>query len=108
MDKQQGLLYSTGNYIQYPVINHRKNGKEYEKGYICMIESLCCTAEISAILYLNKFFFKKGGGPVVKILPSTAGAAGVIPDQGTKTPHAGWCGQKLKLKKTFLRNKTPK
>ena len=23
------LLYSTGNYIQYPVINH--NGKEYEK-----------------------------------------------------------------------------
>ena len=26
------LLYSTGNYIQYPVINH--NGKEYEKGYI--------------------------------------------------------------------------
>ena len=27
------LLYSTGNYIQYPVINH--NGKEYEKEYIC-------------------------------------------------------------------------
>ena len=26
------LLYSTGNYIQYPMINH--NGKEYEKGYI--------------------------------------------------------------------------
>ena len=24
-----GLLYCTGNYIQYPVINH--NGKEYEK-----------------------------------------------------------------------------
>ena len=23
------LLYSTGNYIQYPVINH--NGKEYKK-----------------------------------------------------------------------------
>ena len=28
------LLYSTGNYIQYPVINH--NGKEYEKEYIYM------------------------------------------------------------------------
>ena len=28
----KGLLYSTGNYIQYPVINH--NGKEYEKEYI--------------------------------------------------------------------------
>ena len=26
------LLYSTGNYIQYPVINHK--GKEYEKEYI--------------------------------------------------------------------------
>ena len=26
------LLYSTGNYIQYPVINH--NGKEFEKEYI--------------------------------------------------------------------------
>ena len=28
------LQYSTGNYIQYPVINH--NGKEYEKEYIYM------------------------------------------------------------------------
>ena len=26
------LVYSTGNYIQHPVINH--NGKEYEKEYI--------------------------------------------------------------------------
>ena len=26
------LLYRTGNYIQYPVINY--NGKEYEKEYI--------------------------------------------------------------------------
>ena len=31
MDKQQD---PTGNYIQYPVINH--NGKEYEKIYIYM------------------------------------------------------------------------
>ena len=28
------LLYSTGNYIQYPVINH--NGKEFDKEYIYM------------------------------------------------------------------------
>ena len=28
------LLQSTGNYTQYPVINH--NGKEYKKEYICM------------------------------------------------------------------------
>ena len=37
-------LYSTGHSIQYPVINH--NGKEY----ICITESLCCTAEFSTIL----------------------------------------------------------
>ena len=30
----KALLYSTGNYIQYPVINH--NGKEYEKECIYM------------------------------------------------------------------------
>ena len=44
------LLYSTGKYIQYPVINH--NGKEYKKEciYICITESLCCTAEINTTL----------------------------------------------------------
>ena len=42
------LLHSTGNYIQYPVINH--NGKEYEKEYICLIESLCYTAKINTTL----------------------------------------------------------
>ena len=43
------LLYSTGNYIQYPVINH--NGKEHEKNvYICITESLCCTAVINTTL----------------------------------------------------------
>ena len=48
MDKQGPKLYNTGNYIQYPVINH--NGKEYEKEYvciyICITESHFCTAEI--------------------------------------------------------------
>ena len=28
-NKNKGLLYSTGNYIQYPMISH--NGKEYQK-----------------------------------------------------------------------------
>ena len=32
------LLYSTGSYSQYPMINC--NGKEYEKTYICVTESL--------------------------------------------------------------------
>ena len=55
------LLYSTENYIQYPMINH--NGKEYFKKecvyiyvythtyiYICKTESLCCIAEINTTL----------------------------------------------------------
>ena len=47
MDKQGPKLYNTGNYIQYPMITH--NGKEYEKEYIyiCLAESLFCTAEIN-------------------------------------------------------------
>ena len=36
--KQQGFLYSKGNCIHCPVINH--NGKTYEKEYICLTESL--------------------------------------------------------------------
>ena len=44
------LLCSTGNYIQYPEINH--NGKEYEKKYLSIYvsETLCCTAEINTVL----------------------------------------------------------
>ena len=30
------------------------------------------------------------GSPVVKTLPSNAGGAELIPDQGTKIPHALW------------------
>ena len=36
------LLYSTGNQIQCPVINH--NGNEYGEQYICLTESLGCIA----------------------------------------------------------------
>ena len=38
------LLYSTENYIQYPMINNK--GKEY----ICITESLCCIAEVNTTL----------------------------------------------------------
>ena len=41
------LLCSTGNCIQYLVINH--NGRKYEKN-ICITESLCYTAEINTTL----------------------------------------------------------
>ena len=39
------LPYSTGNYIQYSVVNH--NGKTYDKEYIGIPESSCYTAEIA-------------------------------------------------------------
>ena len=44
MDKQQGPTYSTGNYIQYPVINC--NGKEI---YIYITQSLRYTVEHNVI-----------------------------------------------------------
>ena len=55
------LMYSTGNRIQYLLINHI--GKEYLKIMyiyiyvcVCVTESLCCTAEIGTTvnqLYVN-------------------------------------------------------
>ena len=53
-DKQRVLWYSTGNYIQYPLINH--NGKEHEKDYICITQSLCRTAEFNHSI-VNKLYF---------------------------------------------------
>ena len=55
--------HSTGNYIQYSVINH--NGKEYKNNaYVCVTESVCWTAELiqhcrSTMLQFKKeqFFF---------------------------------------------------
>ena len=48
--KNKFLMYSTRNYIQYLVINHK--GKEYLKKnvYIYITESLCYTAEIGTTL----------------------------------------------------------
>ena len=47
-DKNKVPLYSTGNYNQYPMINH--NRKENKKLYIYKTESPCCTAEINKTL----------------------------------------------------------
>ena len=55
MEKNKILLYSTGNYIQYPVINHK--GNEYEKEYIT--DSLlysCNKHNIANQLYFSKIF----------------------------------------------------
>ena len=38
------LLYSTGNYIQYPVINHI--GKEHEKECVCIYMYICTTKSL--------------------------------------------------------------
>ena len=45
------LLYSTGNFIQYSLMNH--DGKEYLKRmyvYTCITDSLYCTAEVNKTL----------------------------------------------------------
>ena len=54
------LLYSTENYIQYPVINY--NGKNMKKNVcvcvcVCVTESLCCATEINNII--NQLCFNK-------------------------------------------------
>ena len=54
------LLYSTGNYIQYPMMNH--NGKEYKKEYIYKTELPCFTAEINTALYMNYISIKNIDG----------------------------------------------
>ena len=43
--------YTTGNYIQYLVMNH--NEKEYKKGCIYITQSLCCTPETNIILSID-------------------------------------------------------
>ena len=42
-------LYSTGNYIQYPGINRMEKSMN-KNAYMCITESLCCTAEINTTL----------------------------------------------------------
>ena len=47
----ENLLYSTGNYIQYLIINYNgKESKKYRYTYVCITESLCCTPETNTIL----------------------------------------------------------
>ena len=49
LDKQQDSTVQHKEYIQCSVINH--HGKEHEKNvYMCIIESLCYTAEINTVL----------------------------------------------------------
>ena len=47
MDGQQGPIVSSGNCIQYPIINY--NGKEHRKK-IYIYKTLCCIPEISTIV----------------------------------------------------------
>ena len=48
MDKQQGaILYSTGNYIQYPVIKPYE--KEYEKDCVCVCVCVCVCNRVTLL-----------------------------------------------------------
>ena len=60
------LPYSTGNYIQYPGINH--NGKEYKKECICiyMYNSLCCKQKL--IHFKSLYFILRKESPGVPIM----------------------------------------
>ena len=59
MVNNEALPQSTGNCIQYPLIN--RNGKEY--AYICITESLCCIAVMNTTLYINYISIKKRRQP---------------------------------------------
>ena len=47
------LLYSTGNYIQYPMINH--NGKEYFK--MCTYLCVCVYIYIYIYIYMYTYIY---------------------------------------------------
>ena len=47
------LLYSTGHYIQYPVINH--NESKYENIYVCIYIYVCVYIYIYIYIYLDHF-----------------------------------------------------
>ena len=42
------LLYSTENYIQYSIINHK--GREFQKKNVYITESFCCRVVINTAL----------------------------------------------------------
>ena len=48
------LLYSTRNSIQSPGIEH--DGREHKKDnvFVCIMESLCCTADTGTIIFLKR------------------------------------------------------
>ena len=48
----KGLLYSTGNSIQYSVITYmgKESEKEWTYVYVNITESLCCTPETNTTL----------------------------------------------------------
>ena len=50
MDKKQGFFYSTGKYIQYPVIN--QNGNECLRSiYVCVCVCVCVYIYIYIYIY---------------------------------------------------------
>ena len=44
------LLYSTDNYIKYPVITIMEKNMQKNRHNICIMESLCCTPEMNMTL----------------------------------------------------------
>ena len=61
-------LYSTGNYIQYPMINH--NGKEYEKEHVCVCVCVCVCVWITLLYSTNQHCRSPMCACVLKLLQS--------------------------------------
>ena len=51
LSPSKDLLYSTRNYIQYAMTNHKRIFKK--NVYKCITELLCCIAEVNTTLYIN-------------------------------------------------------
>ena len=61
------LIYSTENYIQYPVINH--NGKEYKKNEMIFIVVLICISLMTShVAHLFMYLLAFHGSSLEKCL----------------------------------------
>ena len=67
IDNWQGLLYSTGNAAQYPIINH--NGKEYGKECMHMYNWITLLYSRNEHNILNQLYFNK-----INLKEETSGA----------------------------------
>ena len=82
--------------------NRLKEQKQEAGNFLYLTHSECRTGRLAKVPNISPGFNigtsrDFPGGPVVETPHSNTGDMGLIPAQGTKIPHAAWCGQ-IKLK----------